>query len=137
MGEELLDKYGSAERALVTEYGCLEGLLEECGWEELEEEEDGSPHSICSSKKNVRFNDVEKTHLFSSKTSIVNQLANDDKRSVRLKMKQFKKQLRIERRLAQRADRKFDYESFKKKWGYNSYDECTSESEGGGVPLIE
>ena len=128
LGEELLDKYGSVEHAVVAEYGCLEGLLEECGWQEEDEE---YSNSIGSAKKSVRFSDVEKRYLFMSKTSIVNQLANDDKRAMRMKMKEQKKQMRIERRQAQKNGVKL--KNSKSHSGYSSCEDATTtdESEGG------
>ncbi|KAF2362425.1 hypothetical protein FHG87_006814 [Trinorchestia longiramus] len=143
LGEELLGKYGSVEKALVVEYGCFEGLREECGWDEEEDDEafgrSEELDSSVGSKKNVRFNDVSRTHLFMSKASILNQIANDDKKAMRMKMKESKKKQRSEKRMAQRSGsvsgsprRSFD-SSYRGNSGYGSHDEgiTTEESDGG------
>ena len=138
LGEELLVKYGgSVEQALVEEYGCLEGLLEECGWQDEDEADD---ESTSLTKKNVTFNDVEKTHLFLSKTSIVTQLANDSKRAMRVKMKEQKKKMRIEKRQAQKNGSSYEgssnsNSSYRNNSGYNSYDDEVTTEESDGAEL--
>lgn len=146
LGTELLGKYGTVEHALVEEYGCLEGLLEECGWEEDGEDcAFGRSDEIVSSvgsKKSVRFNDVQQTHLFMSKASILNQLANDDKKAMRHKMKENKKRLRQEKRLAHRSGSlsssprtSFD-SSYRSNNGYSSVDEDLTTEESDGTELL-
>lgn len=143
LGEELLGKYGSVQRALVGEYGCLEGLLEECGWDD--EDEDGAKGSdeagSSGGKKSVRFSDVEKCHLFMSKASIVNQLANDDKKAMRVKMKEQKKKIRLEKRQAQKSGHSFSSNgggssSYRDNNGYNSFDDDVTTEESDGAELL-
>jgi len=93
LGENLLHKYSTVEEALVKEYGCLEHLLEECGWEESSDGEGST-----SPTKKVTFSDVEKKHLFLSKMSILQQLSKDSKKASRKQMKEEKRRKWIERR---------------------------------------
>ncbi|XP_018019492.1 uncharacterized protein LOC108675947 isoform X2 [Hyalella azteca] len=146
LGEELLGKYGSVEEALVGEYGCLESLLEECGWGE--DGDDGAffksddLESSEGSKKSVRFSETSQTHLFMSKASILNQLANDDKKAMRQKMKDLKKKQRSEKRSAHKSGsspgsprRSFD-SSYRSNGGYSSHDEGVTTEESDGCELL-
>lgn len=134
LGEELLGKYSSVEQALVQEYGCLEGLLEECGWEDDDEQ------ATSPTKKNVTFNDHDKTHRFMSKASIVNQLANDSKRAMRLKMRDQKRKWKIEKRQAQKSGSNSssggnNNNSYRNNDGYHSVDDEATTEESDGTEL--
>ena len=92
LGEDILLKYATIEEAVVSEYGCLEQLGEEFGWDYDEDESSSSP------PKHVTFNEVETKHLFQSKCSIVQQGCKDSKKERSRRMKEDRRKKRLAKR---------------------------------------